>query len=109
MTLAGLPRRDRRLDWGLLLLAMVTIGSSMVLTATEEWVYVWGWQVPEICTVRRVLGIPCPGCGLTRSFVFMGHGEWLSALRMNWLGPVFWLTLAVQVPLRIRKLARPVG
>jgi hypothetical protein len=79
----------------------------MVLNANEQWVYALGWQVPELCTLRKVLGIRCPGCGLTRSFVFMGHGEWWTALRMNWLGPPFWLIVASQIPLRIWALVRP--
>ena len=79
----------------------------MGLNANEQWVYALGWQVPELCTLRKVLGIRCPGCGLTRSFVFMGHGEWWTALRMNWLGPPFWLAgrrLAVR-RLAARRLA----
>lgn len=94
-------------DWLLLVVALVTVGASMVLRTDTEWVTVFGWQVPELCTIRRLFGVRCPGCGLTRSFVFMGHGEWLQALRMNWLGPVFWLTLAVQIPVRIWNLVRP--
>ena len=33
-----------------------------------------------ICTFLRLTGYPCPSCGLTRGFVAMAHGQWLSVL-----------------------------
>jgi hypothetical protein len=101
------PSGNIRNRWFLLLFSLVTVGASMVLTTSDEWVYAFGWPLPEVCTLRKVLGIRCPGCGLTRSFVFMGHGEWLSALRMHWLGPITWLVVAVQIPRQVWLLIRP--
>jgi len=37
----------------------------------------------SICLVKDVFGIPCPGCGLTRAFLFLGHGDVRSALELN--------------------------
>ncbi|MDD5678455.1 MAG: DUF2752 domain-containing protein [Kiritimatiellae bacterium] len=33
-----------------------------------------------ICTFLRLTGYPCPSCGLTRGFVAMAHGQWLTVL-----------------------------
>lgn len=40
----------------------------------------------SICMVRNVTGVPCPGCGTTRSVVHVLHGEILDAVTTNPLG-----------------------
>jgi hypothetical protein len=40
------------------------------------------------CFSRRFLGIPCPGCGLTRAFAHLAKGEWPAALAAHPLAPV---------------------
>lgn len=58
-----------------------------------------GTQLPESCTMYARLGINCPGCGLTRSFINLSAGNWLEALRLNPLGIVCYLYTAAQIPL----------
>ncbi len=36
-----------------------------------------------ICMVKRLTGVPCPGCGGTRSAVSMIRGEFATALKFN--------------------------
>lgn len=31
------------------------------------------------CLFRRLTGIPCPGCGMTRAFAHLAKGEWAAA------------------------------
>lgn len=38
-----------------------------------------GLPVPR-CSFLVVTGLPCPTCGFTRSFMWMGHGNWGEAL-----------------------------
>jgi hypothetical protein len=38
---------------------------------------------PSLCIWRTLLGIPCPGCGLTRGVCFLVHGKWATAIRFN--------------------------
>jgi len=47
----------------------------------------------SICFSRRVLDLPCPGCGLTRAFAHLAKGEWTAALVAHPLAPV----LAVEI------------
>ncbi|MCD6321473.1 MAG: DUF2752 domain-containing protein [Clostridiales bacterium] len=43
---------------------------------------------PELCVFRRVTGLPCPSCGMTRSFIALFKGDIKSAFLMH---PLFWL------------------
>lgn len=40
------------------------------------------------CLAQSVLGIRCPGCGVTRSVAALLHGDVAGALRINVAGPV---------------------
>lgn len=42
-----------------------------------------------VCPLYKFTGIHCPGCGLTRAFHALFHGDVLGALHYNALLPVF--------------------
>ncbi|MEZ4321387.1 MAG: DUF2752 domain-containing protein [Myxococcota bacterium] len=79
---------------------------SALLTPSSEVVSLFGWDVPMMCGFRRLTGMGCPGCGLTRSFAFMAHGNVLQAFQMNWIGPVLFVGFATQPPYRAYVIAR---
>ncbi|GAA3670226.1 hypothetical protein GCM10022237_32540 [Nocardioides ginsengisoli] len=66
---------------------------------------------PVICPFRRITGLPCPGCGLTRSWTYLTHGWWHHAVSANAFGPVLALVvlgLAVAVVrARLRRQPAP--
>jgi hypothetical protein len=81
---------DRRIYWILILL---TIGS-----------YVWvGYHLLHthdqsfgtLCLFKRVTGIPCPSCGVTRSVLFLFQGDITTALWINPIGILAALLLVV--------------
>lgn len=49
----------------------------------------------SICMLRRVTGMPCPTCGVTRSFRALGQGALVAAVRFHPLGPVYFALLMV--------------
>ncbi len=59
------------------------------------------WPLPETCLSRSWLNFECPGCGLTRSFVHLAHGEWSESWRMHRIGWLLALTVAGQIPYRL--------
>jgi hypothetical protein len=43
-----------------------------------------GREAPfPLCLVHLLLGVAGPGCGMTRAFLFLGHGDFRSALELN--------------------------
>jgi len=47
------------------------------------------------CPIFHTLGIPCPGCGMTRATLFLVHGEWRQALTMHAFAPIVVLALSL--------------
>jgi hypothetical protein len=57
--------------------------------------------IPEVCGVRKILGISCPGCGLTRSFTAAARMELQDAFHHNPVGPFLFVICFSQIPYRI--------
>jgi hypothetical protein len=49
-------------------------------------------RLPELCLLKRA-GLPCWGCGLSRGFCALSHGDWDAALRYNPLTPFVYAAL----------------
>lgn len=45
------------------------------------------------CPVRHSLGIPCPGCGLSRAITALLHRDWETSLNFHAFAPFFLLAL----------------
>ncbi len=62
--------------------------------------------LPELCMLRRMTGMTCPGCGLTRCFISLAHGDWAAAWAHNPAGIWLFGVFAFQVPYRSYQLWR---
>lgn len=72
-------------------------GFALVLLASFLYAP-WSTTGPVFCPFRYTIGMPCPGCGLTRSFCAMSQGEWVAALECHLFGPLLFLMCVLAIP-----------
>jgi len=111
LTPTAAPRRSLWLRWwsnhaATLALSVVVLFLSVVMTPSTGFLHLGSFTVPELCAWRRIFGIECLGCGMTRSFVFLGHGQATAAWDINHLGPLLYAIVLFQLPYRTILLAR---
>lgn len=73
---------DRRQRIAYLVIALAPLVGSILYNA--------GFRLPFLqgCPFLRYTGIPCPGWGMTRSFMAMARGDWQQAVTYHLFGPV---------------------
>jgi len=60
-----------------------------------------GCPLPETCPARTLLHVECPGCGLTRSFIHLAHGDWRASWNIHHVGWFLALATVLQIPYRL--------
>ena len=94
--------------WVIFALSLLVVVLAMTMRVPgQEQVYLPGMSspVPGMCASRQLFGMNCPGCGLTRSFICLGHGQFSRAWHFNPGGFLFFLFVAAQIPWRLTQLA----
>ena len=61
------------------------LGGVGVLQLVLNQLDLLGWQ----CPIKATFGLPCPGCGLTRSMLLLLRGKWREALIGHVFSPIF--------------------
>lgn len=92
-----------------LALSIAVLAAACVLRVQGEGhVQVPGLSVPlpDTCYFKRLFGVGCPGCGLTRCFISVAHGEFVRAWRFNPGGFLFFLMVVAQIPYRLAQIWR---
>jgi hypothetical protein len=64
-------------------------------------------ELPQVCSFKTLTGLPCPGCGLTRSVVAAVHGDARDSLAHHRLGFVLVAYLALQALTRTVAIVSP--
>jgi hypothetical protein len=105
---ASPPASDAMFHWVILFLCSGVLIAAALLTVGDSGVVVPGanQRLPELCMLRRVTGRSCPGCGLTRCFISIAHGDISAAWSFNPAGLWLFAIIAAQVPLRSYQLWR---
>ena len=102
----------RRLVWinvWLLLICVLVMSLAFLMEREGESVVYFPFSsvaMPEVCHLKRELGVDCPGCGLTRAFLSIARFDFKSALHLNPASFFVFALVAVQIPWRITQLVR---
>ncbi|MEZ6109383.1 MAG: DUF2752 domain-containing protein [Pirellulaceae bacterium] len=94
---------------GLLMLSTLVIALAITMSVEQRSrVTLPGMSVPlpELCASKRMLNYPCPGCGMTRAFISLGHGRIIDAWGFNPAALLLFPIIALQLPWRIVQLWR---
>ena len=97
------------MHWAVLLGAAVVIALAMLLSVRGESqvaLPLLGEPLPELCGWKRFFGVSCPGCGLTRCFISLAHGNLAAAWHFNPAGILLFAGVAFQLPYRAAQLWR---
>jgi len=99
---------DALLHVVLLVLSAGVLLWALLLKTDGSAVFVpfWNQPLPETCFLRRFTGLACPGCGLTRCFIAIAHGDLPAAWSFNPAGLWLFVIIAAQLPLRSYQLWR---
>lgn len=93
----------------ILLVSWIVIGLSITMSVqgtTEVCLPNMQTPLPELCMTRRLFRVPCPGCGMTRAFISIGHGAWKEAWFYNPVSFLAYFALVAQTPWRLMQLRR---
>lgn len=63
------------------------LGGALVAAVVALWLMALGPGETTICLLRNWTGIPCPGCGVTRSIAALLHGDYAEAFTLHPLAP----------------------
>ena len=90
----------------LVLCALAIAAAPLLKVIPNERVAVRGIDavLPPSCPSRTIFNVSCPGCGLTRSFVYLIRADFEDSVRSNRVGWILMIAVALQIPYRLHAL-----
>jgi len=96
--------------WLILALCLGVIVLSLLLSLGAEpgqvVVPLINRPLPPLCQMKMLTGLDCPGCGLARSFIALGHGQFVDSFCFNPAGPLWFVFIALQIPYQALQITR---
>jgi hypothetical protein len=92
-----------------LLLAVTTMSLSFLMTIKDDqevYLPLINQPLPEVCGSRSLLGVDCPGCGMSRAFISISNLEIGRALAFNSASLIVYLFVAIQIPWHAMQIFR---
>lgn len=98
---------NHHLAWLLLGIAVPALAAMLVVIDGEKisFFFLPEFPLPTICSARLLFDMGCPGCGLTRSIVYLVQGDFAKSLAIHRFGWLIFTGIVIQIPLRIWTLS----
>ena len=96
--------------WIILILCSAILGGTLILnpsTSEAPHLQVGRITLPNVCIFLRTTGLPCPGCGLTRSIVAAAHGNLALSFSYHRLGLLIFIYIILQFMFNLFYLVIP--
>jgi hypothetical protein len=93
----------------LLLLCSAVVSLSLLLSTRgpeQVIVPIVNLPLPGLCMSKNLFNAECPGCGMTRCFISLAHGDLQAAWNFNPAGLLFFALVVSQIPLRAIQIWR---
>jgi hypothetical protein len=105
---SGEPWRKRHRQMLAIAGAVVVLSLALEVVAGQRVAFRFlpHWPLPPSCLSRTLFGVSCPGCGLTRSFIYLAHGDLQASWQAHHLGWLLALAVVLQFPYRLAALLR---
>jgi hypothetical protein len=99
-----LHKKETKEHIWILALCAGAIAISLFFSVNEDgnvcFLWLKQYPMPETCFFRIVVGINCPFCGMTRSFISMSHLNFKEAWDFNSVGIFIYAFIFLQIPYR---------
>lgn len=66
--------------------AVITLVAPLLIIATSNVSHLD--QEQSLCPFKMLTGLPCPGCGITKSLIAIYQNNWLQSFRYHLFGPL---------------------
>jgi Protein of unknown function (DUF2752) len=101
-------RAERRWHWIVLAGACLFVAAGAIVDVAPEGAIgvasAPAITLPVVCPSRRLFGVECPGCGMTRSVTHLLHGRLSASLITHRLGWLVFAAIVFQIPYRTWRL-----
>jgi hypothetical protein len=69
-----------------ILFSAILLAAWFSSVQSNQHIVISGYTIPSLCMFKNITTLDCPGCGITRSFVFAVHGRLYESYIMHFWG-----------------------
>ncbi len=88
----------------ILIICSGILAAALIITPTKNessYLKIGSIPLPDTCIFHNLTGLPCPGCGLSRSIVAAAHGEIINSFSHHLLGLLTLVYILLQFIFRL--------